>query len=171
MEPYALILSLPPGNGTAPQRAWRAPMSPGAAALRERKLGWARVMSQDEREAKGGGPARLGATDHRGRTRATRKHPRVDWLASARLTRRGIVPPVHLLGLEQPAMDPLAWLVPDPDAGRLPPSEAPAVESVWAGVQSGIAEGDQLFAAASGVFDRLWSSVAPGAAGEMAPCA
>ena len=170
MEPYALILSVP---RSTQQRAWRAPTSPGAAALQELKLGWARVMSQDdEREAKGCELARVCATDPRGRTWATRKHPRVDWLASAWLTRRCIVPQVHLLGLlEQPAMDPLASVVPDLDAGRLPPSKAPEVERVWAGVQSGIVEGDQLFAAASSVFDRLLSSSAPGAAGELAPCA
>ncbi len=68
-------------------------------------------------------------------------------------------------------MDPLASVVPDLDAGRLPPIKAPEVERVWAGVQSGIVEGDQLFAAASSVFDRLLSSSAPGAAGELAPCA
>ena len=61
-------------------------------------------------------------------------------------------------GLDQPAITRLGLLVHYLDVGGVQPAEASGVESVLAGLRSGIADDDQLLAAASAVFDGLLSS-------------
>lgn len=61
-------------------------------------------------------------------------------------------------GLTQPAITRLGSLVHYIDVGGVQPGEAAGVESVLAGLRSGIADDDQLLATASAVFDGLLST-------------
>ncbi len=67
-------------------------------------------------------------------------------------------------GLEQPALTRLGLLVHYLDVGGVQPPEAVGIESVLAGMRHAMADDDQLLAAASAVFDGLWSSFERGPA-------
>lgn len=70
---------------------------------------------------------------------------------------------VASFALDQPAFTRLGLLVHYLDVGGVQPTEAAGVESVLAGLRSGIADDDQLLAAASAVFDGLFSDFERGA--------
>lgn len=70
---------------------------------------------------------------------------------------------VASFALDQPAITRLGLLVHYLDVGGVQPTDAAGVESVLAGLRSGITDDDQLLAAASTVFDGLFSNFERGA--------
>ncbi|WP_028456590.1 chromate resistance protein ChrB domain-containing protein [Chitinilyticum litopenaei] len=65
-------------------------------------------------------------------------------------------------GLAEPALQQLARIVHYLDVGGTPPPEAAGIERVLAGLRDAIADDDALLAAASAVFDALYTSFTPG---------